>query len=219
VPHKHQPQGPELADLTASVIGDLTWLRDTDLRTADEATLRDLSSKLRRLLIDGGGTLQKLRRARGLKGEPRVVTIELPDATGSDVVFAQAGGMQRQGGTVSHTIIRNRAMSAEEVKASYEAMKGGPKEVERPLSNWLSSGCMKAGGVVITRRVVIQFVANKLGGVHYDPKRNAKKDAGYLALDRAREGFEILGLDAVYGQLTAIGQQLWASPDVQAMVP
>jgi len=69
VSNKHQLQGRELADLTDSVLGDLAWLRDTDLKSADEGALRDLSARLRRLLIDGGGTLQRLRRANGLRGE------------------------------------------------------------------------------------------------------------------------------------------------------
>jgi len=127
--------------------------------------------------------------------------------------------MERQGGKVAHTAFVNRAMSPEEIKARYEAMKDGPQPVERTLSNWLSCGCMRIEGVVVTRRDVIKFVANKLGGVHVDASRNKKDDAGYVALDKAREAHRTLDLDSVYGQLTAIGQQLWASPEVQAMLP
>jgi hypothetical protein len=214
---KHQPQGRDLADLTESVIGDLKWLRDTDLTTADQAVLRELSNRLRRLLIEG--TLHRLRKALGLKGEPRITTIEAPDMSGENVIFSQTGGMERDGTRVAHVSLVQGAWTPAEVKARYEAQKDGPKEIQRPLSKWLSAGCMKADGVVVQRRVVIQFVANKLGGVHYDPQRNPTKDVAYIALDQAREGGTILGLDAVYGQLAAIGQELWASPDIQALLP
>lgn len=202
--------------MTAVVTGDLRWLRDADLNTADETVLRELSARLRKLLIDNGGTLQRLRKAMGLRGEPRVSAVEIPSGmTGPDVLFAQAGGMERGGTRVAHTAIVNRPMSPEEVKARYEAMKDGPPIVERTLSNWLSHGCMRVDRVVVTRRDVIKFVANKLGGVHFDTSRN---DPGYVALDKARESHTVLDLDPVYAQLTATGQQLWASPDIQALL-
>jgi len=83
---KHYLEARELADLSASVLGDLTWLRNSDLNTADEAQLRELSARLRRLLVDG--SLQRLRKAKGIKGEPRVTSPVPPNAAGTDVVFA-----------------------------------------------------------------------------------------------------------------------------------
>jgi hypothetical protein len=69
--------------------------------------------------------------------------------------------------------------------------------------------CMKVGAVFGTRRDVIVFVANKLGGVHVDSKRNPDKDAAYIALDQARQsGVGIVNRDTVYTEVNAIGQQL-----------
>jgi hypothetical protein len=83
------------------------------------------------------------------------------------------------------------------------------------MSNWLASTCMRVGSVSVTRRDVIQFVANKLGGVHLDSKREAAHP-GYRALDQARQALQLGDLDAVYAELAAIGQQLANSPEVQA---
>jgi hypothetical protein len=64
---KRQLGRQKLKDLSDSVHGDPGWLRGTDLSVVGEEHLREMSARLRRLLIDG--TLQKLRRARGLKRE------------------------------------------------------------------------------------------------------------------------------------------------------
>jgi hypothetical protein len=118
---------------------------------------------------------------------------------------------------VATVSVINRSLSPEEVKARYEAQKSTPVEREQPLSNWLSSPCMKVCGVSVTRRDVVAFVANKLGGVHLDNRRNPKKDAGYVALDEARERVGILGTDSVYAELAAIGQQFISSPEIQSL--
>jgi hypothetical protein len=212
---KHHLEAQELADLSASVLGDLAWLRNGDLNTADEAELRELSGRLRRLLVEG--SLQRLRKARGMKGEPRITSPVLPDATGPDVGLTQAGGVTRAGAKVTGARIWNRALSAAEIKAEYELHKEGPATRDQTLSNWLSSTSFKVGNVSVTRRDVICYVANKLGGVHLDAERNSTKDAAYIALDQAREALRILDLDSVYAELAAIGQQLLDSPEVLAL--
>lgn len=48
------------------------------------------------------------------------------------------------------------------------------------LSDYLRSTCIYLAGVRVSRRHLIKYVANKLGGVHYDPTRD-EKDAAELA--------------------------------------
>src|SRR5437868_2137012 len=110
-------------DLHASVTSDLRWLLDADLTQVDEATLRELSARLRRLLVDG--TLQRLRKqVLGLRGEVRV-TLEGPDALSPSfrdgATFWQAGGGNRGGVQIAGVQFWDRALSPEEVKAQYEA--------------------------------------------------------------------------------------------------
>lgn len=138
----------------------------------------------RHLLVDG--TLQRYRKALGLKGEPRVKTVQMPDIKSEGVVFAQSAGALRSGVTVAALRIHNRALSAEEIRGAYEAGKDRNFERQVTLSNWLSAGCTHVAGTTVTRREVILFVANKLGGVHLDVRRDAKKHLGYGALDGAR---------------------------------
>ncbi len=60
---------------------------------------------------------------------------------------------------------------------------------------------------------MVKYVANKLGGVHLDESRNPSTEPPYVALDTAR--LKLLDLDAVYAQLTALGQCLLASAGFQ----
>jgi hypothetical protein len=206
----------ELKDLTASVFGDLAWLRDTDLGTTNEDGLREASARLRRLLTHDK-TLQQLRRALGHRGELRISSPTFT-ADGSDVVFAQSAGARRGGTQVQDVAVYNRALSPDEVRDRFEKVKeAGPVTQELLLSNWLSSKCMVVNGIPVTRRDVVLFVAHKLGGVHFDTSRDAKNHPGYTALDNARELVRTADLDAAYAELAAIAQQLVSSRDVEVL--
>lgn len=78
----------------------------------------------------------------------------------------------------------------------------------------MSDPCLFVAGLNATRRDVIKFVANKLGGVHLDHQRNPSKFREYNALDEARRTFQVADLDAVYHELSSIGQQLVGAPNV-----
>jgi len=205
-------------DLADSVLGDLKWLRDADLADGDEALLRELSARLRRLLIEGN--LQLFRKQiLKIRGEARIGAPPPLDPDTPDVTHTQAGGAQRSGVTVQGLTVWNRALSAEEVKARYEA---GRKALSQPrqlrLSDWLSETCIRVAGVAGSRRDVIKFGANKLGGVHVDPKRDPSKFPASGVLDHARESIRVADLDAVYHELASIGQQLAAAQDVRDLL-
>ena len=48
-------------------------------------------------------------------------------------------------------------------------------ERELSLKKFLDSACIAARGTKISRRTLIKYVANKLGGVHFDPQRDLNK--------------------------------------------
>jgi hypothetical protein len=213
---ERQLSNQEFVDLSDSVIGDLTWIRDADLGHIDEGGLRELSARLRRLLVDG--TLQRYRRAKGLKGEPRITSPALPPNIGNRVSFSQSGGVTRNGLTIAGIRTFNRALSPDKIDVFYKNSGGVPPQREQVISNWLSSPCMKIGSTSVTRRDVIKYVANKLGGVHLDSSRNSKSDLGYIALDTARNGVRIANLDSVYAELTAIGQHFSQSTEIESLL-
>lgn len=223
---KREATPEEIGDLRKSVLHDLRELRATDLDRAlpyadgepdageveiDEGRLKDASNRLRRLLTDEK-TLQRYRKAIGLRGEPHMSYY--PVFAGPSTVFAQSAGATKGGAQVMGLTIHNEALSAEQIRLSFEKqrtiMNGG---VTAPMSKWLSSPCMLVRGTRVTRSDVIRYMANKLGGVHLDHRRNEQKDRAYLALDAAKT-LGSLGLDSRYVEFLSITQQLLASPGV-----
>jgi hypothetical protein len=200
--------------LRDSVIGDLKWLTSQDFTKLDEDGLRELSGRLRRLLIEG--SLHRYRKQTGAKGELHVEAPELP-AVDSSTIYAQAAGAERSVGKVAAVSVYSRALSPEEIRAMYEAQPDGPRLRVVPLSRWLDSPCIYVQKVRVKRRDLIKYVANKLGGVHFDERRDPAKDHAFTALDHARST-KLTDLDAVYAEVAAIGQQLAASTEIRALL-
>jgi hypothetical protein len=96
---------------------------------------------------------------------------------------------------------------------------GSPEESpERDLSlkKFLDSACIVARGTKISRRTLIKYVANKLGGVHFDPKRDLTKmeEQQFALLDEIRDERIVADKPAIYFELLSVGQALLASPDI-----
>ncbi len=181
----------------------------------DEDVLRRDSAILRRLLIDNGGMLQRLRRQLGLRGEPRVTAIDVTELKGR-VDLAVAGG-----GSVGEWEFRS-IMAWEDPNAPSVDF---PEPTELVLSRFLDSACVLLDDTLVRRRHLIKYVANKLGGVHFDTTRNPGRGTnqqevlGFAALDEVREQFSVRQLPSVYFELLSIGQALLQSPGVQELIP
>jgi hypothetical protein len=84
--------------------------------------------------------------------------------------------------------------------------------------------CAMWMGVVVTREEVIKYVANKLGGRHYDEMRRGDLALKYIALDRIRKyktGYEgpdkKFLMDYVYFELLATGRFLTESDSLSEL--
>jgi hypothetical protein len=122
-----------------------------------------------------------------------------------------------------------RALSAEEVKALYEREKND-MAYNFSLSEYKDSCAVHMEGRKITRKQLVQYIANKKGGAHLDPQRKKDEEA-YSALDKAiadpvifggqpaQNGQpELPGKNAVYLELLSIGQFLTQSPDTKRFI-
>jgi hypothetical protein len=87
----------------------------------------------------------------------------------------------------------------------------GPQEVTQNLTDFVNSPCVVVEGTTISRIELVKYVVNKLGGAHYDSKR--EKDYQRL-LDYAGQHYALAGKNSVYFELLSIGQRLVKSPDI-----
>ena len=100
------------------------------------------------------------------------------------------------------------------------ASRGGPPEQTWALARYLREPCAVVDGKAISRQHLIQYISNKLGGIHWDPSRqeNKTKESAFVALDSLASRANLAGKNPVYFELLAIGQCLVKSPQVAALL-
>lgn len=202
-------------ELLRAVCGDLQYLREKWDESVDETSLRISSPVLRRLLVDL--ELQRAWKAAGFAREPTIATSTLDHILGmfaaSGLTAAWAGGARTPGLEVyDGAFIKGYAMTAE------EAAQFGR---ERPpmalgLRAYVEAPCMVLEGQVIPRRILLKYIANKLGGAHFDPRRGQEsEDRLYRLLDQARDGVRVANHRVVYFELLSAGQAVAKADDIR----
>ena len=214
--------------LVKTVAEDLHFLMDKWNEEIDDVSLRNSSSVLRRLLLDGAGN-NAYRMAwlkSGFQGIPRIIAVDSDELIfgnndripADKITLAVAGGAKYNGGIIQYFRFLNFACTPNELKKNYERGKflmEHPKEYK--LNKYLKTTALVVKGMKFTQYDVIDYVSNKLGGVHIDLTRNREKDDKFKLLDDSIS-LQILNKDYVYYQLLSIGQALAQSEDAKRFV-
>ncbi len=207
-----------ISELVRTVKADIAYLRSHWDQTVDDDSLRRSSPVLRRLVVEND-----LQRAWKEAGNPRGPMIRAPTLEGliaevplSKIVFAAAGGAKYGGAELMGVLARNYAVPEEEIKR--RAQSGIPSKL-MGLREFASAPAVIVQGNLIPRRIVIKYVANKLGGAHFDSRRESNEEGVmYELLDKATV-FQLLGKPATYFELLSAGQALASSEDLKAFSP
>ncbi len=111
-------------------------------------------------------------------------------------------------------------MPAEVIRRRASRGPGGPPEQTLALPEYLRAPCVIFQGTSVPRQHLIQYVSNKMGGVHWDPLRVGRKakDASFAALDSVAGTANLAGKDPVYFELLAIGQCLLKAPQIATLL-
>lgn len=210
-------------ELVRLVAADLGYIRDW--RDLDDDSLRRGSNTLRQLLVDKGGLLQRAWKAAGFAKEPRIRCTTLKHIIGSalapDITIATAGGAIYKGENIKAVVVYSRSWTEAETAERRRIAGQGPPEEDATLSGFIAAPCMLIEGLEVPRRVLINYVANKLGGVHFDVGRAARrhKEKGeaeiYRRLDDIPTRLTVIDKPAVYYELLSIGQVLARSDDIK----
>jgi hypothetical protein len=203
------------AELLAVVKSDLGFLEDDWDESIDEHSLRRSSTVLRNLLVYNG--FGKAWRLAGERGEPQVEAVDLSRALAGlnlrKVAFATAGGAVLRGVAVEAALAYLGPISPEVI--TERASRGlGPTKRKYKLSEFLASPAVVVDGVPVSRRNVIQYIANKRGGTHFDLSRKKDEEASRL-LDRVIETSQGAEQRSLFFELLAIGQAVARSPDAK----
>jgi hypothetical protein len=212
------------SEMGRQIGSDLKYLQSTwNQEEVDDDFLRRDSVILRRLGVDGGGgILRTYRKELGHKGDIKVEAVDLKrQLEGLDrslVEFASAGGASHHGAMVAGALKYRAVFTDEQIRARYQR---GLQMRKMGLTRFLNGTCLVLNGRSVSRRNVIQYVANRVGGVHFDVTRDRlgpEVEAQFVAMDRAMETFNVADKRCVYFELLAIGQILVASPDVAELL-
>lgn len=210
-------------DLARLVAEDLDYLFNEWNQDIDDASLRRSSPVLRALLVEG----LLARAAHQVNRDIRIMApaigrvVTKPELR--ECSFFQAGGAKYKGMMVQSMSMVPRAKTPEEIKASYERSKDVVgKSYPVKIGVFLKQISFVVKGVLINREEVIKYVANKLGGAHYDSSRTTPTDTNqvsleqkYGLLDEVRNGMITAEKNAVYYELLSIGQRVVNSRDIR----
>jgi hypothetical protein len=171
----------EACEFMRTVHDDLAYLQRQDYSAPSRTDVRLASSVLRRLLHEG--LLSGAWQAAGLAGQPRVTAIDLDAVLGDTprryIHYAYAGGARTSGAHHKGYALmvvpkhEHEAEGADHVMARIQSsMKAGATRAF-PLADFCRSPCLVSGDAAVNRLELVRYVANKLGGVHWDNQRQA----------------------------------------------
>jgi hypothetical protein len=219
-----------------TIAGDLDFLRALPPdRLLSHTEVRLAAGILRRLLIDNqlGALLGSVVGERPVLSV-QAVDIDTPLAQWPPawIKYAFAGGATVSGAHHTGMLLGVIPKAEHEPYGSVEAfleanplpMQGAPRRMS--VADFLAStsaaiATNEQGLVVISRKMVLQYVANRKGGVHFDPHRNLtlkdikkwRKEAAYHLLDHGllRVGHLSGPAFEIQSMARAVSDEDWAS--------
>jgi hypothetical protein len=123
-----------------------------------------------------------------------------------EVEFASSSAAQNLGMKVSAVMVFNKVMEANEPISI--------KEELAPLKRYLNQPACVISGALITRSDLVQFVANKMGGAHFDEMRRKPEEAAIHAM---RQYF-IGNRPALIHEMLSCGQTLAAAQSTKVLL-
>lgn len=208
-----------MEDLIHIVLSDLEYLSKEGVLNIDDDSLRRTSPILRRLLIQND--LQKVWKELGLNKEPRfkvpMLSKVLKEIPKNKVIFASAGGAKYNGLELIGVLVVDYVFTSEERKRLFS--KTIMKET-LGLNAFVKSNSIIIEGREISRSTLIKYIANKLGGDHYDQRRvDNDVDDGFVLLDKVTtEEYKLADKNAVYFEFLSLIQTLINSRDIAKLI-
>ena len=174
----------ETDDFLRTVRDDLALLRKLNFARPLRSEVRVASSILRRLLYEQ--MLLNAWRLCNLPGEPLFKAVDLDSMLKSInrkyINYAYAGGATTDGAHHrGHVllVVPQAEVESEGDDAALKRMTASlrPAEVrDFPFAEFCASACVVSGHSGVSRIGMVRYVANKLGGVHWDNQRGAWTD-------------------------------------------
>ena len=192
------------------VAEDLNYLLNEWDQEISDDSLRRNSTVLRRLLVEGD--YSNAWRMIGLEKEPKICAENYHDRFFRNNVSLNQITLALAGGAIYHGMqiegIRHIDISLSDTEIEQNAKIVYKKEAIG-LSQYLNGVSIIILKTEINKRELIQYIANKLGGAHFDSSRNGSRaiELKFEKLDYLYNNqVEIAEKKAIYFELLSIGQ-------------
>lgn len=198
-------RSPPKSDLAfiETVKAHLRQIEAVAFHSVDEASLRAVAGSLRLLIADGA--LIRAWKAAGFGG-PMTFTPWCIDRVGKGEVVAFCGGGDLLPG-VPFSACRNASL----------------RQKTLDFAAFCREARVQVGSVKVTTAELIQYVANALGGNHYDPAGKAARKPKAALLRRIEEGeieappLRVNDRSLLHHELLSIAQVVVRSAEVQSL--
>jgi hypothetical protein len=211
------------AALAQVVAEDLEYLATRGSEGLNRTDVRISSTILRRLMVEGD--YPRSWRALGFKDEPTVTATDLRPLLRSTTIqsqwihYAYAGGKwgDEDGYRGLKLIVVPREYAQDETVTQRltDEFATIQSEKEFTISKYLRSASAIVAGQPISRRDIIEYVANKLGGAHFDSRRR-EREIKYQLLDENH--VQAGAFPAAFVELLAMVSTLASSSDAERYV-
>jgi len=191
------------ADLISTVNGHLSLVSSVAVSLADEATLRAITASLRVLLTDD--QLGHAWKLSAIGGPMTFSTWALYRTSPGQIVALCGGG----------DILPGIPISA--------GQNAAVREVVLDLKSFRNQPRVQVGDVKISTVEVVQYVANKCGGVHFDNSIDPKKKPKFKILQQLESGeikapqMRFNDRSLLHHEILSIAQAVIRSPEVMAL--
>ena len=211
-------------DLLDTLLSDMKHLRQILTDTIDDHELRRCSVLLRRLLVDNNIQLAwiecQFKKQPNIKANSLCSVIEMAGKKKIKMAY-EGDAIFRFKTTSGHRMPSGIGINVHIISSEYDENENRHLEKykrtseEISLSLFMGEPCIIDFGLPISRRHLVKFVANKLGGAHYDKgERRARED---IALDTLLNK-SIVDKSIIFYELLSIGHQFVHSADICKLI-
>ncbi|WP_170436609.1 hypothetical protein [Ruegeria arenilitoris] len=168
----------QLNGFISNVLEDLEFIESTWTEQPTRTIARVYASILRRLIVDR--MYEATWTFLGMPEEPSISAVDLDASIASVdskfIHYAYAGGAPTK--PASHCsyalfVVPGAGLSEMQKKEKIKELTSqlSPSKRSFPISEFYASSSVMTGSVRVSREGIIRYVANKLGGVHWDNRR------------------------------------------------
>lgn len=203
-------------ELLTYVLEELSYYLKEWTPEISDTSIRRGSASLRNLLHEG--KLQLAWKQVGFVKQPIILAPTLDhylDKFNIGIIESiQAGGALSKYGTASSIALFNKALSEAEIKVLHSIDDYTLKQF--CLNEYLDSTCIIIKGKKISRKELIGYISNKLGGTHFDQDRNINKELEqkFILLDDYRKTTTVIERNPIMFELLSTIHYLQNSDDI-----